>query len=240
MNADTFIGSVRDVAIKLMNTESYKTQDSEDNGDENISMRSWYNDRYFMFCYYDGRPNPIASFRASSPEFTFAGGIEVGSFLADIRDFFGDFGSWSTTQDTFDISEGTATVNLHITDGRIDYIEYNNLFAEYTHKMSNLLCLYRGDIYSASITANGRLNVRSSPGTHSIVLFQVQSQNNLLFVDKSSSVRDGSGNMWYRVRFVHDYGANTIGSVNEAYVMGKYINIKPLTYEERRTLTSIF
>ena len=242
-NAAFFLSSVTDVAEKLMKSESYKTQDSENNGDETLYMRSWYNDRYFMFCYYANRPRPVASFRTYSPEFTFAGGIKVGSSSSEIWDLFdyvADCAEWNTEQDTLYINVGLDEANIHITDGKVDYIEYNHFFAEYTHKMSNLLCLYKGDLYSASITANGRLNVRSAPGTHGDVLFQVQNQNNLLFVDKSSATYDSGGNRWYRVRFVHNYDAKTIASVNEAYVMGKYINIKPLTYGERETLTNIF
>ena len=96
------------------------------------------------------------------------------------------------------------------------------------------MCLYRGDIYSAFITANGRLNIRDSNGTHGNILFQVTKQNNILFVDKDSS------NGWYRVHFVYDKSANTVSSVNEGYVMGKYINVEPSGYEDRQSLITVF
>ena len=238
-NASDFLASVEEIAEKLMKTESYNTQDSENNGDETLYMRSWYNDRYFMLCYYANRPRPVATFRTYSPEFTFAGGIKVGSSFSEIRGLFGDFSSWSTETDTLDINVDLSEANIHITNGKIDYIEYNHLLAEYTHKMSNLLCLYRGDIYSAGITANGRLNIRDSNGTHGNILFQVTNQNNILFVDNSPK-RDSNGNGWYRVRFVYNKSANTISSVNEGYVMGKYINVEPLGYEDRQSLITAF
>ena len=238
-NAAAFIGSVQDVAEKLMKTEAYKTQDSENNGDENLYMRSWYNDRYFMFGYYANTSRTVASFRTTSPEFIFAGGIKVGTSFNSIRDLFGDFSSWSADSNTFNVNVDMGEVNIHINEDKVDYIEYNNLFAEYTHKMSNLLCLYRGDIYSAGITANGRLNIRDSNGTHGNILFQVTNQNNILFVDNSPK-RDSNGNGWYRVRFVYNKSANTISSVNEGYVMGKYINVEPLGYEDRQSLITAF
>ena len=237
-NASKFLVSIHEIAEKLMKTETYKTfQDIENNGDETLYMRSWYNDRYFMLCYDDTRqrptPNPVATFRIYSPEFTFVGGIKVGSYLPD-PDFFGDLSEWNAEDNTLTVNEGSDEANIHITNDKIDYIEYNNLLAEYTHKMSNLLCLYRGDIYSAFITANGRLNIRDSNGTHGNILFQVTKQNNILFVDKDSS------NGWYRVRFVYDKSANTVSSVNEGYVMGKYINVEPLGYEDRQSLITVF
>ena len=70
------------------------------NESETIYMRSWYNDRFFMFANYVNSPCPVACFRTYSPEFTFAGGIKVGSSFSEIRDLFGDFGSWSAETDT--------------------------------------------------------------------------------------------------------------------------------------------
>lgn len=198
-------------------------------------MRAWYNEKYFMFCYYANRPRPVASFRTYSPEFTFVGGIKVGSSFSEIRDLFGGFSEWNAEDNTLCVNEGNTEAHIHVTNGRVDYIEYNHLLAEYTHKMSNLLCLYRGDIYSAGITANGRLNVRDSNGTHGNILFQVTKQNNILFVDTSSPT-DDSGNRWRRVRFIYDKSTNTISSVNEGYVMGKYINVEPLDYGDRQSL----
>ncbi|MBR0079940.1 MAG: SEL1-like repeat protein [Synergistaceae bacterium] len=248
-NAATFLTSIEDVAEKLMNTESYKTQDIEvipadeyRNESETVYMRAWHNERYFMFCNYANSPRPVACFRTTSPEFTFAGGIKVGTSFNSIRDLFGDFGSWNADSNTLYINVASIEASVHITDGRVDYIEYSYLGAEYTHKMSNLLFLYRGDIYSASITteSNSKLNVRSAPDTHSEVLFQVLKNNNILFIDNSSGVIGNGGNKWYRVRFVYDDSANTISSVNEAYVYGKYINIMPLTYGERESLINAF
>lgn len=192
-----------------------------------------------MFCYYVNSSRPIASFRTYSPEFIFAGGIKVGSSFSEIRDLFGDFSSWNAEDNTLTVKEGTSEANIHITNGKIDYIEYNNLFAGYTNKMSNLLCLYRGDIYSAGITANGRLNIRDSNGTHGNILFQVTKQNNILLVDTSPK-RDSNGNRWYRVRFVYDKSADTMSSVNEGCVMGKYINVDPLGYRDRQSLITVF
>ena len=246
-NAATFLSSIEDVAEKLMNTESYKTQDIEvmpadeyRNESETVYMRAWHNERYFMFCNYANSPRPVACFRTTSPEFTFAGGIKVGTSFNSIRDLFGD--SWDADSNILYINVDSSEASIHIHDGRVDYIEYSYLGAEYTHQMMNLLYLYRDEIYSASITmeTNSKLNVRSAPDTHSEVLFQVLKNNNLLFIENSSGVIGNGGNKWYRVRFVYDDSAKTISSVNEAYVYGKYINIMPLTYGERESLINAF
>ncbi len=102
--------------------------------------------------------------------------------------------------------------------------------------MMSLLYLYRDEIYSASITANGRLNVRDAPDTQSRVLFQVQRSNkDALFIETPSY-----GSEWCRVRFAIDGQAQKIRYVDEAYVSRKYINIMPLAYGERQNLINIF
>ena len=187
---------------------------------ETVYMRAWYNEKYFMFSNYANSPRPVACFRTYSPEHVFAGGIKVGSSFNEIRYLFGDSGSWNAEDNTLYVNEGSTEANIHFDSGRINYIEYEYMGAEYTHKMMNLLYLYRDDIREASVTTDSRLNVRDTNGTHGNILFQVTKQNNILFVDKDSS------NKWYRVRFVYDKSTNTISSVNEGYL---WVNISTLS-----------
>lgn len=245
-NAVIFLNSIEEVAEKLIATDTYNTQDIEvmpadeyREESETVYMRAWYNEKYFMFSNYANSPRPVACFRTYSPEFTFAGGIKVGSSFSDIRYLFGDFGSWNAEQNTLYVNEGSTEVNIHFDSGRINYIEYEYMGAEYTHTMMNLLYLYRDDIRAASVTTDSRLNVCDANGTHGNILFQVTKQNNILFVDTSSPT-DGNGNRWRRVRFVYDKSTNTISSVNEGYVMGKYINVEPLGYGDRQSLITVF
>ena len=251
-NISIFIDSVKQVAEKLCTTP-YKVQDVEfmpademREESENVYMRAWwYAENFFMFCNYNDNSWSkayVATFRTNSPEFTFAGDIKVGSYFSKIRDLFGETAYWSSEEKTLLLADSKGnSATIHVSDGKVDYIEYS-YYGDYTHKMLNLLYLYRDEIYSASITTetNSKLNVRSEPDTQSEVLFQVLKNNNLLFIENSSGVIGNGGNEWYRVRFVYDDSAKTISSVNEAYVYGKYINIMPLTYGERESLINAF
>ena len=251
-NISIFIDSVKQVAEKLCTTP-YKVQDVEfmpademREESENVYMRAWwYAENFFMFCNYNDNSWSkayVATFRTNSPEFTFAGDIKVGSYFSKIRDLFGETAYWSSEEKTLLLADSKGnSATIHVSDGKVDYIEYS-YYGDYTHKMLNLLYLYRDEIYSASITteSNSKLNVRREPDTQSDVLFQVLKNTNLLFIENSSGVIGNGGNEWYRVRFVYDDSAKTISSVNEAYVYGKYINIMPLTYGERESLINAF
>ena len=156
-NAEKFLGSVIDVAEKLSKTKPYTTQDIEfmPAGEMRreavtVYMRAWYSEDFFMFCSYPNNswsePH-IISFRTYSPDSVFAGGIKVGSSFNEISSLFGDFGAWDRYGDAFHVNndyvnnEEHMEANIHVTNGKIDYIEYNNIFDYTTHKMENLLDL---------------------------------------------------------------------------------------------------
>ena len=222
-NASKFLMSIYDVAEKLSSTEPYTAQDIEFMAGDNVYMRLWYNEKYFMFCFYPDmswskKNAKIARFRVYSPEFVFAGGIKIGSAFKNIKDLFGDFSDWNARNSILSISEGLDDADIHVTNGKIDYIEYIHRnpetgdFYSFTHKMRNIFQLYRDNIETAfvNVASNSKLNVREAPGTHGNILFTVTNQDNILLIDKDGRYGEG----WCRVRFVLDKNTGDTQQIN--------------------------
>ncbi len=133
-------------------------------------------------------------------------------------------------------------MNFYISSkGYVNEIQYTTV-GSITSKMSLLYAFNSGELLAADV-AGQKINIRDYPdASGSNVVFQVnRSKDTLLVIDKDNShayaVYNNHSEDWYRV-VGRISGNKFIPVEGEAYVIYKYINIRPMTNVERNMVSS--
>ena len=253
-NAYKFEQKITELANQISSSNQYSYQDMElveGNtmvADEIVYMRAWQGKGYFFIRNYENKSwlnNHLTHFYINDKSsVNFTGRIKIGCTLDDLTAVFGDKLEWSSDRP----SEWTLTtrsnwiMNFYISSkGYVHEIQYTTV-GSITSKMSLLYAFNSGELLAADV-ASKKVNIRDYPdASGSNVVFQVnRSKDVLLIIDKDNShayaVYNNYGEDWYRV--VGRISGNKFTPVEgEAYVIYKYINIRPMTNAERNMVSS--
>lgn len=254
-NAYTFEQKIIELADKISSSNQYSHQDMElveGNAmvaDEIVYMRAWQGKGYFFIRNYENKSwsnNHLTHFYINDKSsVNFSGRIKVGCTLDDLTAVFGDKLEWSGSDRP---SEWTLTtrsewiMNFYISSkGYVHEIQYTTV-GSITSKMSLLYAFNSGELLAADVTGQ-KVNVRDYPdASGSNVVFQVnRSKDVLLVIDNANShyhaVYNNVNEGWYRV-VGRISGNKFIPVEGEAYVIYKYIDIRPMTNVERNMVSS--
>ena len=218
--------------------------------DEIVYMRAWQGKGYFFIRNYENKSwskNQLTHFYLNDKSnVNFSGRIKIGCTLDDLTAVFGDKLEWSGSDRP---SEWTLTtrsewiLNFYISSkGYVHEIQYTTV-GSITSKMSLLYAFNSGELLAADVSGQ-KVNVRDYPDTSGTnVVFQVNKSKKdvLLVIDNANShyhaVYNNINEGWYRV--VGKISGNKfIPAEGEAYVIYKYIDIRPMTNVERNMISS--
>lgn len=255
-NAYTFEQKIIELANQISSSNQYSYQDMElveGNtmvADEIVYMRAWQGKGYFFIRNYENKSwskNQLTHFYLNDKSnVNFSGRIKIGCTLDDLTAVFGDKLEWSGSDRP---SEWTLTtranwiMNFYISSkGYVHEIQYTTV-GSITSKMSLLYAFNSGELFAADVSGQ-KVNVRDYPdasGTNVVFQANKSKKDVLLVIDKANSHANGVYNNisdeWYRV--IGRISRNKFISVEgEAYVIYKYINIRPMTNVERNIVSS--
>ena len=255
-NAYTFEQKIIELANQISSSNQHNYQDMElveSNAmvdDEIVYMRAWQGKGYFFIRNYENKSwsnNHLTHFYINDKSsVNFTGRVKVGCTLDDLTAVFGDKLEWSGSDRPREYTLTTRSewiMNFYISSkGYVNEIQYTTV-GSITSKMSLLYAFNSGELLAADV-ADQKVNIRDYPdASGSNVVFQVnRSKDTLLVVDKDNShtyaVYNNYGEDWYRV-VGRISGNKFIPVEGEAYVIYKYIDIRPMTNVERNMVSSV-
>lgn len=257
-NAYTFEQKIIELANQISSANQYSYQDMElveGNtmvADEIVYMRAWQGKGYFFIRNYENKSwskNQLTHFYLNDKSnVNFSGRIKMGCTLDDLTAIFGDKLEWSGSDRPSEWILTTRSewiMNFYISSkGYVHEIQYTTV-GSITSKMSLLYAFNSGELLAADVSGQ-KVNVRDYPDTSGTnVVFQANKSKKkkdvLLVIDKANSHANGVYNNisdeWYRV-VGRISGNKFIPVEGEAYVIYKYVNIRPMSNVERNMVSS--
>lgn len=255
-NAYAFEQKIIELANQISSSNQYSYQDMElveGNAmvdDEIVYMRAWQGKGYFFIRSYENKSwskNLLTHFYINDKSnVNFNGRIKIGCTLDDLTAVFGDKLEWSGSDRPSEYTLTTRSnwiMNFYISSkGYVNEIQYTTV-GSITSKMSMLYAFYSDELIAADVTGK-KVNVRDYyDADGSNVIFQVnRSKDVLLVIDKFNShyhavYDDFIPDDWYRV-VGRISGKKFIPVEGKAYVIWKYIDIRPMSNVERNMVSS--
>ena len=115
---------------------------------------------------------------------------------------------------------------------QVDYIPLEEFF-EQTNASKRALEEFLAGVFIADITAEN-VNIFNPPDANGKVLFLLSKSNGSYVIMDKQAVKDGSGQDWYKV--IYYYDEVLTGTYEDAYISGKFINIRNITEGEKNAL----